>query len=375
MLAPRFEDLVSSDFAKLISSLKKTNINMQANIPGIEKLKHISEGISENSYNDPKNPEYPPFSPKFPATPHHIIKLFGRTIFLKDESYNPTGTHKDRMAWEVVLHYKKILSSKISTNDISSLPSPSLISTGSAAIAVQHQLRLYGLPNLKVLMDKRTPLVVIKRLQSIGCEIYQHDLQPKELNSADVKRITENPEGFDITNRDWLDPNKRTYYDWLSYEIFNLEVDYIFVPVGTGELYENILSILRDEILCNTNDTRLKKGSASLQDITILGATSYDRKTCMDKLFAYHRPTLKPIRELIKRCINDKICSDKSDICSVKEESVHLALSAAGVYNIATEASGIAGLALFLEERKNIPKDKRVCVVNTGWMHLPNPTH
>ena len=60
----------------------------------------ILKSIVVASENNPKKPEFPPNNPKFPATPTYKIKVPRFTnVWLKDESINPTGTHKDRMAW------------------------------------------------------------------------------------------------------------------------------------------------------------------------------------------------------------------------------------------------------------------------------------
>lgn len=49
-------------------------------------------------------PEFPWDHPAFPATPVIKIKMEGfNNIWIKDESHNPTGIHKDRVAQEVYL--------------------------------------------------------------------------------------------------------------------------------------------------------------------------------------------------------------------------------------------------------------------------------
>jgi cysteine synthase len=48
-------------------------------------------------------------------------------VRLKDESFNPTGTHKDRMAWEIVVTYRDFLLAK-QNGQIDTLPIMSLIS-------------------------------------------------------------------------------------------------------------------------------------------------------------------------------------------------------------------------------------------------------
>jgi len=52
------------------------------------------------SENDPNKPEFPPENPHWPFTPVKKIEVLDfEDVWLKDESVNPTGTHKDRMAW------------------------------------------------------------------------------------------------------------------------------------------------------------------------------------------------------------------------------------------------------------------------------------
>ncbi len=73
----------------------------------------ILSSIKIGSENNPTKPEFPPHKPRFPATPIYRIHVPGFTnVWLKDESVNPTGTHKDRLAWEIVVTYKHILHAK-----------------------------------------------------------------------------------------------------------------------------------------------------------------------------------------------------------------------------------------------------------------------
>ena len=75
-----------------------------------DRERKILYSIRVASENDPSKPEYPPDDPEFPATPTYKIKVPGfSNVWLKDESKNPTGTHKDRMAWEMVVSYKDFL--------------------------------------------------------------------------------------------------------------------------------------------------------------------------------------------------------------------------------------------------------------------------
>ncbi len=131
----------------------------------------IYNSIVVPSENDPNKPEFPPGNPKFPATPTYKIRVPGfSNVWLKDESVNLTGTHKDRMAWEMVVTYKQFLLSK-KEGKIKKLPHLSILSSGSAAFAIQTQLKNYSLPDLHVLIDRHTDNKIIEkfRLQKHFC--------------------------------------------------------------------------------------------------------------------------------------------------------------------------------------------------------------
>src|SRR3989338_7123 len=99
------------------------------------KEEKILKSIRVPSENNPNKPEFPPDDPKFPATPTYKIEVPGfSNVWLKDESVNPTGTHKDRMAWEMVVTYKQFLLAK-KGGAIKKLPKLSILSSGSAALA------------------------------------------------------------------------------------------------------------------------------------------------------------------------------------------------------------------------------------------------
>ena len=126
----------------------------------------ILKSIKIPSENDPSKPEFPPDNPKFPATPTYEIDVPGfSNVWMKDESFNPTGTHKDRMAWEIVVTYRDFLLAKERNLLKGPLPQMSIITSGSAAIAIQSMLRKYHLPNLKVLIDYRIDPKVINVLK------------------------------------------------------------------------------------------------------------------------------------------------------------------------------------------------------------------
>jgi hypothetical protein len=346
----------------------------------VKALVDLHDSIVIPSESDPDLPEFPPFSPRFPATPSKTISLpqIGREIIVKDESHNFTGSHKDRMAWEIVVYYKSIIQDLLAPHHPKplSLPSASIISNGSAALAIQVMLRCYGLPPLKVLVDALTDPRIVRKLEGTGCEVYPYDLSDRELDSVEVLRLTDNEDGFDVTARNLVDPTRRTYYDWLAYEILNCGAKHIFIPVGTGDLYVNVLTVVRDELIGVSKDKRLSGGIRTIEGLEIYGATSNDRKTKMDKLYATHRPTLDEARRVASEMRDKKLCGAMTGIYDVKE-SIHEsvvdeALAIARASKIRCDESGIAGLALLLQmcDSLDISDDEDVLVVNTGWLSL-----
>jgi hypothetical protein len=330
----------------------------------------ILDSIVVASENDPERPEFPPDNPRFPATPTYKIRVPSfSNVWLKDESVNPTGTHKDRMAWEIVVTYRDFLLAKKSGEFKGDLPQMSLISSGSAAIAIQSMLKKYKLPDLKVLIDARVKPRILRTLETLGCGVYETDLSKRALVTDDILKMTDNEDGFDITSSEELGPTTR-FYDWMSYEIINSSPDYCFIPFGTGNLYENILNINRREVSAKRHDPRFDGDVKKLKRCNFIGATTNNPKSKADKLYSQHLPFAhfnEPWIRLYKRA---NFCGPDSNVYLVKEEYIDQALDVAKNNNITCEASGIAGLGIMFQMRESLPKGKKMLIVNTGKTKL-----
>lgn len=326
----------------------------------------ILDSIVVASNNDPHHPEFPPGEPKFPATPTVKLEVPGFTnVWLKDESVNPTGTHKDRMAWEIVVTYREFLLSKLRGQIDGKIPAMSIISSGSAAYAIQSQLRRYRLPNLRVLIDIHIRPNILKKLKDIGCEIYQVDLSKKALESREILALTNNPNGFDITSSEALDPATR-FYDWLSYEILNNSPDYCFVPFGTGTLFENILNINKREVSDDEHDPRFQGDVDKLRACNFCGATTNNPNTKADKLYSPHLPFAHFDEQWIRLYRAAGYCGPESNVYLVQEKFLDEAMELAESQKINCEYSGIAGLALLLQLQESVSAEKKILIVNTG---------
>lgn len=330
-----------------------------------KKEEKILESIIVASENDPDKPEFPPDDPKFPATPTYKIEVSGfSNVWLKDESHNKTGTHKDRMAWEMIVTYKEFLKSK-KIGKIDKLPILSILSSGSAALAIQIQLKKYELPNLHVLMDSQTDPSIVDNLKKVGCKIFLEDLGKKTFDWEEILRLTDNEDGFDITSNEAYDPTVR-FYDWLSYEIINSDADYIFVPFGTGQLYENIMNIIKKELSYKINDPRFNGNMEVLQKTSVLGTTTTNPKSKADKLYAPFLPFANYSKQWIKFYRFTGLTGEMSQVYNLEEKYLDEAIKIANEQKINCEPSGIAGLGLLLQIKDKIPKDKKILIVNTG---------
>lgn len=320
------------------------------------------EDISIPSFNDPERPEFPPkpfFTPKFPASQTRRIVVPGFSdVWLKDESTNPGGTHKARMAWEVLIKAKRYQIREIS-----------LISSGSAAVAIQYFFNLFGANTvLKVLVDRRMKPEIKQALTDMGCKVYETDLSAKPLTGKEIKELTDNHTGIDITYREILDRYSDNYYDWLSYEILNESPSHCFIPFGTGDLFINLLIIAEREYNNRIfkHDPRFRGNMNVISKCNFFGATSHNANTRLDKLFSYYLPSLNDYNDYLTSMIDNARIGSSSGILEVEEEFIDEALEIAKGQGINCEPSGIAGLALLLQLRNDIPHDEKILIVNTG---------
>jgi len=331
-----------------------------------QKEREILESIVVASDNNPSNPEFPSDNPKFPATETCQIKVPGfSNVWLKDESQNPTGTHKDRMAWEIVVTYRDLLLAKKYSASGDQLPQMSIISSGSAAIAIQTQLNKHHLPNLKVLVDVNLNQDIIASLEKIVCEVFRVDLSYKAHTWRDILKLTNNPDGFDITSNQALDPNTR-FYDWLSYEIINNSPNYCFVPFGTGTLYVNIMNVNKHEVSAEQSDPRFSGDKEILRQCNFMGATTGDPKSRAEKLYSPHLPFISFDEPWLRMYRMAGFCGPESDIFIFQERHLEQAAKILQDQGVNCEPSGAAGLALMLQMKDKLPKDKKMLIVNTG---------
>ncbi len=327
----------------------------------------ILKSIVVPSESDPKKPEFPPDKPKFPATPTYRIKVPGfSNVWLKDDSINRySGTHKDRLAWEVVVLYRNFLLAKKRGQLKGPLPRFSIISSGSAALAIGRMLKNYGLPRLKVLVDKNLDAKIYEEIERSHCQIFKIDLSLKPFTSREILILTENKNGFDLTLNQGVGLEIGNY-DWMGYEILNNSPDYCFIPFGTGGLFEKVLELNKLEVGYEKHDHRFHGDVKKLRNCNFMGATTKNPKSKADKLYAHHLPSPGIDERWLKFYKKSGFCGNKTGIYLVKERYLDEAMKIAESQRIDCEPSGIAGLALMLQMKKKLPKHKKILIVNTG---------
>ncbi len=335
------------------------------------KERKILSMIRVPSEDDPKKPEFPPESPKFPATPTKRITVPGfQNVWLKDDSINRySGTHKDRLAWEVVILYRDMLLAKKRGQYRGALPQFSIISSGSSAIALGRMLKGYALPAVKVLVDTHIDKAILKAVKEAHCEVFLTDLSAEVLDAEKILRLTNNPNGFDLTSNRGI-ALEIGNYDWMSFEILNQSPEYVFIPFGTGTIYKKVLEVAKNVVRSPTHDKRYRGDVATLRNCHFMGATTIDADSVADKLYSPFLPFADIGRDWIRFYKTAGYCGDQTDIFVVHENFFQEAMKIAADQGITCEPSGIAGLALLLQMSDTIDKAKKILIVNTGKLRL-----
>jgi len=291
-------------------------------------------------------------------------------VWLKDDSINKySGTHKDRLAWEVVVLYRNFLLAKKRGQLKGFLPTFSIISSGSAAIAIGRMLEAYNLPELHALVDANLDAKIYEAIKKSNCRVFKTDLKIKPLSTEEILALTDNNDGFDLTSNQGVGLEIGNY-DWMSYEILNSSPEYCFIPYGTGSLYEKVLEINKLEVAYAKKDRRFKGNANTLRSCNFMGVTTKYPNSKADKLFAHHLPFPKINDEWIKFYVVSGFCGPETGIYLIKENFLDKAMDIAASQGINCEPSGIAGLGLMLQMQDKLPKNKKMLIINTGKTKL-----
>jgi hypothetical protein len=321
--------------------------------------------------------------PEWQETPTVPVDLtaegFGE-VYIKDESVNPTGTMKDRPAWEFATLYRdfarnletKVASNSIDKNEVETINIPrlSLISAGNEGRALAEMFAKYNLPPPKILLGSETAPNVIEAIKQLRADSYKAELSSGELSAEDIKYLTRNENGTDITSLQLIQP-EAVFYDWLVHEAFNQNPDEIYLPEGSGRLKENFLYWqyrTAREASQNAGDPRLQADPAKVTNMNILSATSGNMHSVADKLPAAFRPFLTFKENDLAALKNFSFTGKETSSEDIPEEWIKYAHQVMTNHGINAEPSGAAGLARYMirYKRSEIPDGAKSLVINSG---------
>ncbi len=351
--------------------LKETKYPESLDWSLVEKWAH---GIPVYRENDPNKPEWKPtpvIEADFSSDGYGNISIKNEA----DTSSNPTGTIKDRAAWELVTlfrDYARALILKKKSIDgsieLERIPRLSLISAGNVANSVSRMFHIYGLPPVKVLVDLTMPANRIETLKNMYADVYLTDLSERRLNANDIKLLTNNTRGVDITSVRSIEPHA-IFYDWHAHECFNANPNEIYVPYGSGRLLENLLTwqqrTLRGYIE-DKRDPRLRNSVQNVVSMSVLGSEPIDINSGADKLTKKFNLNIFDDHD-IGALEMFSFTGKNSGIYKVNEEKIIQAYELMQRH-CNTEPSGAAGFALYLQRFEDglIDSSKKILVVNTG---------
>ena len=120
------------------------------------------------------------------------------------------------------------------------------------------------------------------------------------------------------------------------------------------------------KVSTKTHDPRFKGKVEILRRCNFIGATSNNPRTKADKLYSPHLPFVHYDEQWIQLYKDARFCGPKSNVHLIKENYLDKAMKLAESQGINCEYSGIAGLALMLQMKRKLPKNKKILIVNTG---------
>lgn len=340
-------------------------------------IEQWADGIPMFSENDPQKPEWL-------ATPVFSVDLSSKgygLIYIKDESHlpsNPTGTIKDRLAWELVtlyrdyarsLYLRKVHGLLQSEKRKLRVPRLCIITAGNMGISISYAFKKYLLPPIKLLGDLSLSGEILAYLKNLHVDIYLTDLSSKALSPEEIKQLTNNRNGIDISSLTSIEP-QAVFYDWHVHEAFNEQPDEIYVPYGSGRLFENYITwqerSVRNE-MSKKRDSRLAVPLEKIISLNIFGAEPQRSSSVADKLTKRYNPFRILEKSDIHALSQLSFSGSTSGVYKVSEKKIEEAYTILQRY-CATEPSSAAGLALYLKryEEHKINSQKKILIVNTG---------
>lgn len=319
-----------------------------------------------------------PHSPEWRASPVIPLEVESHLVYIKNEAdmqSNPTGTFKDRMAWEMTAVYRDyarglwLKRGAINGDLPREVPRLTLLSAGNAGASLAYFFAKYQLPPPKILIPSSTPQERIAKLQSLHADVYMVDTERKSLTAQEIKQLTNNEQGVDLTSVKILQP-ELVFYDWHVHESFGENPDEIYVPYGSGRLMENYLA-WQEKTMRNDSgkkDPRLNAPVHQVISLNIFGVQPEKQDSCADHLTTAYNPFTLFDDHDISALVHLAWTGKNTGIYPVRGEYIKEAYRTLTQHEIETSYSGAASLGLFLQrwDEGNINPRKRSLIINTG---------
>jgi hypothetical protein len=286
-------------------------------------------------------------------TPIIPFNIYNKNIYVKDESFCPTGTFKDRLALKLTQFLKDWSGKRILI---------SCITMGNTLASLKwvvdeyfngYEITLCGLfpkgfgnrllgPNSRGKSEFGN--FYLKKLTDDNVFCKEVDLS-NYLNVDEIKAICDN-----ITNRKYdihldlsygLDDSG--YQDIIKECFENDQWDYILVPFGAGILFEEAIKYIDDNNI----------------DATILGATTIMETSIADKLYSYYS---KYFQDIINHGYIKLGNNNRHKVTVVSDDDIRNALmNITGYIHAEPSAAAAFHLVKLIED-----KSGKILVINTG---------
>jgi len=254
-----------------------------------------------------------------------LCNFFGQpNLLIKDESVNPTGTHKDRRSQFIIKKATELGVDKLV-----------LITAGNSGNSLLHAAIGTGLQTVCII-DRSIQASIKKQLNHLAYLVIETDL------SSDILTIEKTIAMAREHEREVIWDVKNGYHEAylpIVDEIKSANPAYVITPVGSGELFVGIYYGLKDAGL----KTKL------------IGIGVNDLNSIADKL---HTPWT-PYEKII-----GKITAEGHQFIRLDEPVVKATVKQMGRFSLNSEASALVAFAAF--DIFNMTRGETIVYVNSG---------
>ena len=284
------------------------------------------------------------------------------SVWVKDESKNPTGTFKDRLAWALT----RQLWGQSNLNEVLI----SCITMGNTVKSIGYFFsKLFAENNCPQILglfpqgfSKRiigpdssgktiTGLDLINYCEGVRCE--EIDLETRYLTPEDIKKIAiDFGMKFNVYRDVSYGIGEMCYSVILKEALEQMPElpSHIYVPVGAGVLFDECVEVVE----------------SSKIDAIVVGITVVNENSLADKIYGYYSPYFQ---SLLKNKIAYHPKYDRHPVIIVSDDEIKGALQFTSAIGIDTEPSAAASFVPIVKQerdREYFPVCDNVLVINTG---------